>query len=335
MGKSGPVRRCAGRHPRGTACRHCPCYPVWRLPGIATLPSSVDALFSSAGVKSLANQGLSVDGKVQIAEANTVSFVARDSLGRKLKVTQPLLTAAPLVERGCGDYSVGLGRVREDFALASNTYGELFANTRVLCGIPLGFTLEGHGEYLAGQGGAVGVGLARRIDSVGTASVGLASSRDAADSGWLARFSFEHTNPVFNLNLRTLVQSPGFRRVGTAPTDDPAARSSVASFGVKLGTASDVAVVYAAETTQARQSADFVALSQRMRLDEFNTLSMTAGSSMATDNILSIYMSFTRAFGASMPAISALPDALKLIRAPQKRLRGIDPPRVQFVSAPS
>ena len=119
--------------------------PVTRLatPGIATLPSSVDALFSSAGVKSLANQGLSVDGKVQIAEANTVSFVARDSLGRKLKVTQPLLTAAPLVERGCGDYSVGLGRVREDFALASNTYGELFANTRVLCGFRWDSRLKG------------------------------------------------------------------------------------------------------------------------------------------------------------------------------------------------
>ena len=86
---------------------------------------------------------------------------------------------------------------------------------------------------------------------------------------------------------------------------------------MKLGTASDVAVVYAAETTQARQSADFVALSQRMRLDEFNTLSMTAGSSMATDNILSIYMSFTRAFGASMPGISELPDAVRLIRVPQ------------------
>ncbi len=288
-------------------------------PGIATLPSSVDALFSSAGAgdTALARQGLSLDGKVQVAGANKVSFVARDSLGRTVKVTQPLLTGIKLKESGCSDYAVDLGRVREDFALASNSYGQWFANTRVLCGIPLGFTVEGHGEYLDRQGGTVGFGLARQVNSLGTASVGVASSKDLQDSGWLARFSFEHTNSLFDLNVRTLVQSAGFRRVGTIATADPAARSTVASLGMKTGQASDIAVVYATETTQADVEAALIALTQRMRLSTFNSLTMTAGRSLAaTADIVSVYLSFTRAFGASRTNTSSLPDAFKIIRAP-------------------
>lgn len=295
--------------------------PITRLatPGIATLPSSVDALLSSAGATDtpLARQGLVLDGKVQVAGSNSVSFVTRDSLGRTLKVTQPLLTEIKLTERGCGDYAVDLGRVREDFALTSNSYGQWFANTRVLCGIPLGFTVEGHGEYLDRQGGTVGVGLARQLNSIGTASVGLASSRDLEDSGWLARFSFEHTNSLFDLNVRTLVQSAGFRRVGSIPTADPAARSTVASLGMKTGQTSDIAVVYATESTQADVEAALIALTQRMRLSAFNSLTMTAGRSLAaTANIMSVYLSFTRAFGAPRLNTSGLPDTFRIIRAP-------------------
>lgn len=298
--------------------------PATRLatPGIATLPSSVDALLSSTNTADtpLARQGLALQGKVQVVGANSVSFVTRDALGRTLQVTQPLLADIRLADRGCSNYSVDLGRVREDFALQSNAYGQWFANTRVLCGMPLGFTLEGHGEYLNRQGGTVGFGLARRLSSLGTASVGLASSQDIEDSGWLARLSFEHTNPLFDLNVRTLVQSPGFRRVGTTANTDPTLRSTVASLGMKVGERNDLAVVYAAETTQADVTAALVALTQRMRVGAFNSVTMTAGQSLAaTARILSVYLSFTRAFGARTQRSSGIPE-LDFIRAPQRLL---------------
>jgi outer membrane usher protein FimD/PapC len=281
--------------------------PATRLAtsGIATLPSSVDALLSSTNASDtpLARQGLALQGKVQVVGANSVSFVTRDALGRTLQVTQPLLADIRLADQGCSQYSVDLGRVREDYALQSNAYGQWFANTRVLCGMPLGLTLEGHGEYLNQQGGTVGFGLARRLSS-----------------GWLARLSFEHTNPLFDLNVRTLVQSAGFRRVGTAATADPTLRSTVASLGVKVGERNDLAVVYAAETTQADVTAALVALTQRMRVGAFNSVTMTAGQSLAaTARILSVYLSFTRAFGARTPRSSGLPG-LDFIRAPQRLL---------------
>ena len=289
-------------------------------PGIAALPSSVDALFSTGNSldSPMARQGLSVQGRVQVVGANSVKFVTRDALGRTLQVTQPLMSGIRLTDPGCSNYAVDLGRVRKDYALKSNEYGDWFANTRVVCGMPLGLTLEGHGEYLNNQGGTVGFGLARRVSSLGKASVGLASSQDTDNSGWLARLSFEHTNPLFDLNVRTLVQTAGFQRVGTGTASDPALRSTVASLGMNTGDTSNLAVVYATETTVADVTAALVALTQRMRFGAFNSVTMTAGQSLAaTAKVMSFYLSFTRAFGAQAPRRSGLPDNIDLIRMPR------------------
>ncbi len=289
-------------------------------PGIAALPSSVDALLSSTNSPDshLARQGLSVQGRVQVVGANSVKFVTRDSLGRTLQVTQPLMTAIHLTEPGCGNYAMDLGRVRKDYAIKSNEYGEWLTNVRVVCGMPLGLTLEGHGEYLNRQGSSVGIGLARSLSSLGKASVGLASSQDADSSGWLARLSFEHSNPLFDLNVRTLVQSPGFQRVGTGTSSDPTLRSTVASLGMNTGDASNLAVVYATETTLSDVTAALVALTQRMRFGAFNSVTMTAGQSLAaTARVMSVYLSFTRAFGTRTQRSSGLPDTIDLIRLPR------------------
>jgi len=284
--------------------------------GVAVLPSTLDALLTSAGSSrtALGPQGVRLDGKVNITGANTVSFATRDALGRRVTVTQPLLAKTRLTGRGCTDYSIDLGKVREDFVLESNRYGDWFANTRMLCGIPLGITVEGFGEYLDSQGGSVGLGLAKRLSALGTASVGMASSADTDTTGWLARFGFEHSNALFDLNLKTNVQSAGFRRVGALVAEDPAARRTVASLGMKTGTAGDIALVYAAETTYSNANASLLALSQRVRFDEHNTLSMTAGHSLVGREDVSVYLMFRRAFGAYRARNLDIPDMLDIIR---------------------
>ena len=108
-------------------------------------------------------------------------------------IDAPMIASTRLVDEGCGDFSVGVGKVRRDYALMSNEYGPMFANTTVTCGAPLGFTVEGHGEYLADDVAALGrrPRAACRSARHRLGRVCVEPRRDIG-SGWLARFGFEH-----------------------------------------------------------------------------------------------------------------------------------------------
>ena len=119
---------------------------------------------------------------VHVAEGRTTTLNDQDVAA----ISAPTIASTRLVSDGCSDFAVGVGKVRRDYAMLSNEYGPLFANTTVACAAPLGFTVEGHGEYLEDDLTALGVGLARQVGPVGTASVAFASSRTVAGtSGWL------------------------------------------------------------------------------------------------------------------------------------------------------
>lgn len=267
--------------------------------GVAVLPTVADAWFATAdNTQSLVSQqNLSVGG-VKVSGPNALSFVARDTLGRADSITAPMIATVPLAEHGgCGDFSVGVGKVRRDFAVVSNDYGPTFANTTVTCGAPLGFTVEGHGEYLADEVAALGLGVARRFGTLGTASVAFASSRAEIGAGWLARFGFEHQNELFNFAVRSRIQSREFREIGSVVGDDPIVERNLASVGVNLGESSKLAVAYAVQTTWERERTNLIALSQSTRVGR-GSVSMTAGHSLAENLGSSVFISYKRPFGA-------------------------------------
>lgn len=267
--------------------------------GVAVLPTVADAWFATAdNTPSLVSQqDLSVGG-VKVSGPNALSFVATDALGRADSITAPMIATVPLAEHGgCGDFSVGVGKVRRDFAVASNDYGPTFANTTVTCGAPLGFTVEGHGEYLADEVAALGLGVARRFGTLGTASVAFASSRAEIGAGWLARFGFEHRNELFDFAVRSRIQSREFREIGSIVSDDPIMERNLASVGVNLSESSKLAVAYAVQTTWERERTNLVALSQSTRVGR-GSVSMTAGHSLAQNLGSSVFISYKRPFGA-------------------------------------
>jgi outer membrane usher protein len=267
--------------------------------GVAVLPTVADAWFATVEDKNLlSQQNLSVDNSVRVNGSSALSFVARDSLGRADSITAPIIAGARLAQPGCGDFSVGVGKVRRDYALSSNDYGPVFANTTVTCGAPLGFTVEGHGEYLADEVAALGLGVARRFGALGTASVAFASSRAEAGAGWLARFGFEHRNPLFDVMVRSRIQSREFREIGTAISGDPIMQRNLASVGVNLGESSKLALAYAAQTTWERERTNLIALSQSTNIGR-GSLSMSAGHSLAQNLGSSVFISYKRPFGSS------------------------------------
>ncbi|HEY4367671.1 MAG TPA: fimbria/pilus outer membrane usher protein [Steroidobacteraceae bacterium] len=269
--------------------------------GIAVLPTTADALFASAGNSGelLTHQNLSVDSAISISGPNALSFVAHDSLGRTDSITAPIIAGTSLAAPGCADFSFGLGKVRRDYAVSSNDYGRAFANTTVTCGVPLGFTIEGHGEYLADEVTALGLGISRQMGEIGTASVALASSRAQIGSGWLARVGFEHESALFNVMLRSRMQSRDFREISSALNTDPVMQRNLASVGVNLSESSSLALAYAAQTTWDRERAQIIALSQSTQVGR-GQLSLSAGHSLAVDNVgMSVFIGYKRPFGSS------------------------------------
>jgi outer membrane usher protein len=238
--------------------------------------------------------------------ANTVSFIAQDALGRTQVITQPLLAKTSLADPGCSGFTLGFGRVRQDYALQSNEYGAMFANTTVRCGLSPQLTLETHGEYLEGQTAAWGFDLASKVGTVGLASAALASSRGEGESGWLAKFGFEHSNSLFDLALRTRLQSRGFREAASQGITDPVVQQTLASLGVKLSDMNNLAVAYAAQTTAVGERADVFAVTQSMYMGAYGSLSMTAGHSVAQGQDSSVYLFYSRPFGASLSSGASL-----------------------------
>jgi Outer membrane usher protein len=271
--------------------------PELATTGLAVLPTVADALFASmsSNNESLAAQHLTVKRSFG---ADGLGLTAQDARGRTEVIDAPMISNVRLIDSGCEDFSLGFGKVRRDYAITSNDYGPTFANTTVTCGAPLGFTLEGHGEYLADEVTAFGLGLARKVGPIGTASVAIASSQADTGSGWLARIGFDHRNPWFNVALRSRLQSRDFREIRSIALTDPIMQRDLASIGVNVAEGANLSLAYATQTTWRRERANLIALRQSMSLG-VGSLSMSAGHSVADDLGSSFFISYQRPFGTS------------------------------------
>jgi len=248
--------------------------PKLAAAGLAVLPTVEDSMFTSL-------------------EGRTTTLSDQDVAA----ISAATLAATRLVNDGCSDFSVGLGKVRRDYAMLSNEYGPLFANTTVACSVPLGFTVEGHGEYLDDDLTALGLGLARQVGPIGTASVAFASSRTVTGtSGWLARFGFEHSSSLLNVAVRSQMQSREFREIGSDVLTDPIMQRDLASIGVNVTDGANLALAYASQTTWERARVDVIALKQSVRVGR-GALSMSAGHSFEENFGSSLFISYQRPLG--------------------------------------
>jgi outer membrane usher protein FimD/PapC len=267
--------------------------PELATTGLAVLPTVADALFASVDGQdtALSQQHLSVNRSWR-----TGSLTASDAFGRSAAIDAPMIAKMQLADPGCSDFSVGAGKVRRDYAITSNEYGPVFANATVNCGAPLGFTVEGHGEYLADEVAALGFGVARRVGPLGTASFAYASSRAEEGDGWLARVGFEHQNDLFSVALRSRMQSREFREVGSIAPTDPVMQRDLASVGVNVTEAANLSVAYATQTTWAQERTNLIAIQQSLSLGS-GSLSMSAGHSLEDNFGSSVFISYKRPLG--------------------------------------
>ncbi|MEA3174305.1 MAG: outer rane usher protein, partial [Gammaproteobacteria bacterium] len=217
-----------------------------------------------------------IDRLPTVSGTGDVSVVVRDALGREQVLTQSFYSSAVLLARGLSQYSVNVGSIRDDFALASNHYGGLLSELSYRRGITDAITLEGHGEYLSGDSHAAGVNAAFALGKVGVVNFTAAGGGDAKGSGVLSGVGFEHRGVHTSFTINSLWASDEFSQVGE-PTD-PALRMrqrTLVQTGTGLGRFGSLSLAYVRQTYRESPTQQTLSLTNSVSLGRFGNLNLT------------------------------------------------------------
>jgi outer membrane usher protein len=225
--------------------------PLLTTGGTATVPSTVDVFVNNqlATSTTLPAGPFVIDRLPTVSGEGNVNVVVRDALGREQVTTQSFYTSGSLLAPGLTQYAVNLGSVRDNYALASDQYGQVLGEASYRRGITAAFTLEGHAEYLAGDAHAAGLNAAIGVGHIGVVNLTAAAGGDAGGSGRLGGVAFEHRDGNFSVTFETLWAGDDFAQVGEAASPAQRMRQrSLLQSGLALGRFGSLSAAYVHET---------------------------------------------------------------------------------------
>jgi len=279
--------------------------PLLTTGGTATVPSTVDVFVNNQLVSSnqLPAGPFVIDRLPTVSGTGNVNVVVRDALGREQVLTQSFYSSASLLAPGLTQYSVNLGSIREDYALASEHYGAMLAEGSYRRGLTDTFTLEGHGEYLARGARAAGVDAAYGVGDIGLLTVNLARGGDGAGSGWLSGIGFEHHGSRASFLVNQSWYGAGFAQVGQ-PTD-PALRlreRSIAQAGMAFGAFGSSSLAYVRQAYRGSPPQQTLSLTHTLSFGRSGSLNLTLTRLLGAQPSTSAYLIYILPFGARRAA---------------------------------
>ena len=253
--------------------------PLLSTGGTATVPSTVDVFVNNQLVTStqLPAGPFVIDRLPTVSGTGDVSVVVRDALGREQVVSQSFYSSSNLLAPGLSQYSVNIGSVRDDYALASDHYGPMLGEASYRRGITDSFTLEGHGEYLAGNAHAAGLNAAFGIGHVGILNITAANGgSERGGSGWLTGVGVEHRGANTSFIANTLWASSEFAQVGEAlnPTMRMRQRNLLQT-GVGMGRFGSLSLAYVRQTYRSSPTQQTLSLTHSASFGRAGTLNLT------------------------------------------------------------
>jgi outer membrane usher protein len=163
--------------------------PLLSATGNTVVPSTVDIFLNNQLIssQSLAPGPFIAERLPAISGAGDVRIIVRDTLGREQVFSQEFYSSPQLLAKDLSQYSFSLGSVRRRYATRSNLYGSLLASVTYRRGLSNHLTIEGHGEFLASQAGAVGATLVGNMRDIAAVDLTLAyGGKSGAGGGLLA-----------------------------------------------------------------------------------------------------------------------------------------------------
>lgn len=205
-------------------------FPLPTIAGEAALPSTLDLYVN--GVLRFRDEVPS--GPFSLSELpivtgqGEVQLVIRDLLGREQLITQGFYASPSILKQGLQDFSYELGKVREDFGIASNHYGRWIAAGTHRWGLSEQFTVELRGEMLAGQR-ALGASGALLWRGLGILSIATALSDSDLGSGALVGLGFQRSTRRMSFGFNTQVTNGHFSQAGL-PVGEAAPRRQLQAY---------------------------------------------------------------------------------------------------------
>jgi outer membrane usher protein len=276
--------------------------PLLATSGTATVPSTVDVFVNNQLVTSsqLPPGPFVIDRLPTVSGTGDVSVVVRDALGREQVLTQSFYSSVTLLAPGLSQYSINLGKIRDDYALESNQYGPLLGEASYRRGITDAITLEGHAEYLSGDSHAAGLNAAFGIGRIGVINFTAANGGDSSGSGWLRGVGLEHRGTNTSFIANSLWASSDFAQVGEPL--DPAMRMrqrSLLQTGMGLGRFGSLSLAYVRQTYRDSPAQQTLGLTHSISFGRAGTLNLTvtetrtaAQLSAGAQNSTSAYLIF-------------------------------------------
>ena len=272
--------------------------PLLFAQGEALVPSTVDVFINNRRVASedVPPGPFTIDRLPPMTGAGQMQVVVTDALGRQQVVAQPYYTGPTLLRAGLEEYSVEVGAIREDYAQASNSYGDVIVTGTYRRGLTDAFTAEVHAEGQAGGASAAGLDTAWQVGSLGVVTLTAAAGGED-EIGWLAGAGFERNARNFNVFLRTRYASKEFAQLGTVTLGDRPRQRSFGGLGFALGRYGNLQLSYGLQTHWSSARTETVGLSHSVTLGEFGFLSFVANHTRSEQDATDLFFNWTLPFG--------------------------------------
>lgn len=276
--------------------------PLLVASGTAVVPSSVDVFVNNQMVlQSDVQPGpFVIDNLPTVSGSGDVRLVVRDATGREQVIVQPFYSSPVLLARGLNQYSVSLGRVRENYARRSFDYGNWTGSGSWRRGLTERVTLAGHAEFLQGDAWGAGLEWAARAAHLGLISLTTAAGGNASSSGWLGGLAFERQANIASFSLNVSYATDGFRRIGAIDSDAtrPKLRAAM-QLGASLGRFGSSALALAQQRNQDDSRTRTLSLGHSVRAGRKGYLNLSVFRSIDERKATSAYLTYTQSFGSS------------------------------------
>lgn len=152
-------------------------YPLPQFKGQAALPSTVDLIIN--GQKASSNEvqtGPFILNNVPFINGQGEAVVVTtDAVGRQVSTTVPFYISNSLLKPGLLDYSLSLGKIREDYGIKNFSYGDFASAFDARYGVSDWLTVEGRSE-LSSDLQLVGLGSIVKLSNLGVLSTSVTQS---------------------------------------------------------------------------------------------------------------------------------------------------------------